>query len=287
MAEGLALFLQEAGPVIKVCLSDVRGSSPREAGASLYVTEKRMHGTIGGGQLEYIAIDEARRMLGRGEAEKRLAVPLGPEIGQCCGGAVTLSFALMDEAQKEAEIAAERKALDALHHVYIFGAGHVGRALARALHLLPVRPILVDSRAEELALVDVPVEQRLSALPEAEIRAAPPASAFLILTHDHALDFLLAREALARADAAYVGMIGSKSKRATFSHWLKREAPDQAEALLPSLVCPIGRHDHVRDKRPEVIAAMVAAELLGVLLRDLPSGQSGPDAHAGQADRIF
>jgi xanthine dehydrogenase accessory factor len=282
MAEGLALFLQEAGPVIKVCLSEVRGSSPREAGAPLYVTEKRMHGTIGGGQLEYIAIDEARRMLGRGEAEKRLAVPLGPEIGQCCGGAVTLSFRLMDEAQKKAEIAAERKTLDALHHVYIFGAGHVGRALARALHLLPVRPILVDSRAEELALVDVPVEQRLSALPEAEIRAGPSASVFLILTHDHALDFLLAREALARADAAYVGMIGSKSKRATFSHWLKREAPDQAEALLPSLVCPIGRYDHVHDKRPEVIAAMVAAELLGVLLRE-----PAADAPAGQANRIF
>ena len=265
MAKGLAHFLETAS-VVKVSLGAIKGSSPREAGASLYVSAGGLHGTIGGGQLEYIAIDEARRMLTRGEANKQMDVPLGPEIGQCCGGAVSLHFTQMDEALKADEIASEQRQHEAQPHVYIFGAGHVGRALARALHLLPVKPILIDSRAEELALVDLPVEQRLAALPEAEIRTAPPASAYLILTHDHALDFLLAREALGRKDAAYVGMIGSKSKRATFSHWLKREEPTLAANRLAALICPIGAHEMVRDKRPEVIAAMVAAELLTVLL---------------------
>ena len=235
------------------------------------MTPDRLHGTIGGGQLEYIAIDEARRMLARGERERKMAIPLGPEIGQCCGGAVTLAFSLLDDSLKLAEVEAEQKALAALPHAYIFGAGHVGRALARALLPLPLKPILVDTRPEELALVDVPVEQCLTALPEAVIRNAPSSSSYLILTHDHALDFLLAREALARDDAAYVGMIGSKSKRATFGHWLKREVPDQAANQLSALICPIGASKGVRDKRPEVIAAMVASELLTALLAMQPS----------------
>jgi xanthine dehydrogenase accessory factor len=81
----------------------------------------------------------------------------------------------------------------------------------------------------------------------------------LILTHDHALDFLIARAALARTDLAYVGMIGSATKRATFAHWLKREGED--DRLMTRLTLPIGGNA-VRDKRPEVIAALVAAELL-------------------------
>ena len=266
MAKGLKPFLQKSQNVVKVMLYEVKGSSPREAGACLYVSSTDLFGTIGGGQLEYIAIDEARRMLKRGETAKEMAVPLGPEIGQCCGGAVTLTFALMDENQKAEDVKAEQQHQTSLPHVYIFGAGHVGRALAKALYLLPVRPILVDSRAVELKLCDVEVEQRLTPLAEDEVRSAPPASVYVILTHDHALDFMLAREALCRTDAAYVGMIGSKSKRATFGHWLKRQEPESADACLSFLTCPIGARDGVRDKRPEVIAAMVAAEVMTILL---------------------
>nr|WP_321455491.1 xanthine dehydrogenase accessory protein XdhC [uncultured Cohaesibacter sp.] len=266
MAKGLKPFLQKSQNVVKVMLYEVKGSSPREAGACLYVSSTDLFGTIGGGQLEYIAIDEARRMLKRGETAKEMAVPLGPEIGQCCGGAVTLTFALMDANQKAEDVKAEQQHQISLPHVYIFGAGHVGRALAKALYLLPVRPILVDSRAEELELCDVEVEQRLTPLAENEVRSAPPASVYVILTHDHALDFMLAREALCRTDAAYVGMIGSKSKRATFGLWLKRQEPESAVACLSFLTCPIGARDGVRDKRPEVIAAMVAAEVMSVLL---------------------
>ena len=150
-------------------------------------------------------------------------------------------------------------------HVYIFGAGHVGDALATALSLAPVRTLLVDTRQQELRAFQVPgVDTCLTSLPEAVVRDAPSRSAFVVLTHDHALDFLIAAEALRRDDAAYVGMIGSKTKRATFKNWLSREAGHPA--LLDRLVCPIGGAA-VKDKRPAVIAALAAAEILTAVLR--------------------
>ncbi|WP_394699159.1 XdhC family protein [uncultured Cohaesibacter sp.] len=101
-------------------------------------------------------------------------------------------------------------------------------------------------------------------LPEQEVRLAPPGSAFIILTHDHALDFLLAREALSRDDAAYVGMIGSKSKRGTFKHWLLDETGEEGKILFERLTCPIGGAQN-KDKRPAVIAAMATAEVMVAL----------------------
>ena len=139
------------------------------------------------------------------------------------------------------------------------GAGHVGRALARALTPLPVRVRLIDSRAEELAQAGC-VPQTLTALPEAEVRRADPGAAFVIVTHDHALDFLIAVEALARADAGYVGMIGSASKRAAFLRHAARAGVDAGP-----LTCPIAAHAP-RDKRPAVIAAFAAAEIMAALM---------------------
>ncbi|SNY90064.1 xanthine dehydrogenase accessory factor [Cohaesibacter sp. ES.047] len=261
MTISLQSFLEKHDTIIRVELMDLKGSSPREIGATIFVTESAIHGTIGGGQLEYIAIDEARRMLRLRQGVKNLSVPLGPEIGQCCGGVVALHFSLMDHRAKRLAIGREDREIATRPNVYIFGAGHVGRALASNLRLLPVHAIVVDSREEELALCDPVVEQRCTPLPEQDVRTAPPGSAFVILTHDHALDFLLAREALSRADAAYVGMIGSKSKRGTFKHWLSGEEGKDAPALYERLTCPIGGSAS-RDKRPAVIAALTVAEVM-------------------------
>ena len=173
-ARDLKAFLAAHDPVAEVRLTRVRGSAPRDAGAAVYVAPTAIFGTIGGGQLEYMAIDEARAMLTRGEDSGFMDVPLGPEIGQCCGGRVEIALRRLtaeDKARAAAELAEQEMGYP---HVYIFGAGHVGRALARCLSLLPVRPILVDPRPEELALCDAPVETRLSALPESEARTAPP-----------------------------------------------------------------------------------------------------------------
>jgi xanthine dehydrogenase accessory factor len=219
-------------------------------------------GTVGGGQLEYSAIDKARQMLLGGNPCAHLEIKLGPEIGQCCGGEVVLKLERLDGKRCLELVRHEQIAIEGRPHVYIFGAGHVGNALARAFALLPVRTILVDQRESELKIAFGLVETVHSAMPEGLVRLAPPGSAFLVLTHDHALDFLIVREALARSDAAYVGMIGSKSKRGTFKHWYLREGG--TSAAFSQLVCPIGG-SKVNDKRPAIIAALAAAEVMTAL----------------------
>ena len=126
---------------------------------------------------------------------------------------------------------------------------------------MPVHAVLVDSRQEELDRAGPKVEKHLTALPEEAVRTAKAGSAFVVMTHEHSLDFLIVREALLRGDAAYVGMIGSKTKRASFERYAARQQP---AVDASGLICPIGAQGS-RDKRPEVIAAFVAAEVIAVL----------------------
>ncbi len=259
--QNLKTFFVEHSQVANVSLTRVRGSSPREKGTQMVVSKTAICGTIGGGQLEYMAIDEARAMLKRGASSAIMNIPLGPEIGQCCGGQVEIQLTHMSDIDKETLCQAIMQEAEAFPHVYILGAGHVGRALADFFEKLPVRTILVDSRAEELRQCNALVELRQSAIPEDDIRIAPKGSVFIVLTHDHALDFLLTAEALGRRDAAYVGMIGSKTKRASFKNWYHR---DVGKLSISALTCPIGATGS-HDKRPAVIAAFVAAEVITAL----------------------
>ncbi|MDP3895815.1 MAG: xanthine dehydrogenase accessory protein XdhC, partial [Mesorhizobium sp.] len=169
-------------------------------------------------------------------------------------------IALVDEELRAAipeRVAAE----DALRpHVYLFGGGHVGHALAAALSLLPLRVMVVETRADALEGMPAEVGTLLTPVPEEAVREAPAGSAFVVLTHDHALDFLIVAEALKREDAAYVGMIGSQTKKATFRSWYFREAGGN-ETRFARLVSPIGG-GAVNDKRPAVIAALAAAEIM-------------------------
>lgn len=253
-------FLAEHPKSALVEVTEAKGSTPRDAGAFMLVSKDAIWGTIGGGQLEYMAIDNARALL-RGNGLPEMNIPLGPEIGQCCGGRTRLAFTTMTPAVIETLRHRLENEHETFPHVTLFGAGHVGRALLHALSPLPFTLTVVETRAEELRFIPSDIRTRLTALPEAEVEKMPAGSGALILTHDHALDFLIARAALARADLAYVGMIGSATKRATFAHWLKREGED--DGLMARLTLPIGGNA-VRDKRPEVIAALVAAELLTV-----------------------
>ncbi|WP_029616952.1 xanthine dehydrogenase accessory protein XdhC [Pseudorhizobium marinum] len=257
----LPAFLAAHPQAILVAIDEARGSTPRDRGTVMLVADKAIWGTIGGGQFEFMAIDNARALLAGG-GETEMDIPLGPEIGQCCGGRTRLSFSLV--TPEIARSLGERLSQEAEQNpsVFLFGAGHVGLALARALAPLPLAVTVVETRAE--ALLDVPdgVAARQVAMPEAMVADIPAGGAVVILTHDHALDFLIAREALVRPDLPYVGMIGSATKRATFASWLKREGDDGG--LIDRLVLPIGG-TAVRDKRPAVIAALVAAELLTVL----------------------
>ncbi len=264
--ELLDRFRGDQATAALVTVETARGSTPRDAGTWMVVGPQATLGTIGGGQLEYMVIDAARAMLARGADHQTLDIPLGPEIGQCCGGRTRLSAVRLDGPGWDALRARAVEERMALPEVLIFGAGHVGRALGATLALLPVRPVLVDQRMEELHLAAPGLDMLLTPLPEETVRSAAPGTAYVIMTHDHALDFLVAREALARGDAAYVGMIGSRTKRVSFERWLaETEAEDGARTSTTALVSPIGAAGRP-DKRPEVIAAFVAAEIMQHLI---------------------
>lgn len=256
-------FLAANPQAVAVTISAVKGSAPRERDAVMLVGRDGIAGTIGGGQLEFMAIAQARAMLGGDEACQTLDVPLGPEIGQCCGGRVEAVLRRIDDALAEDILDAARR-IDALRpQVFVFGAGHVGKALYAQLSLLPVEAILADTRAEAVAPFAGDDNVRHVAVPEMLVEQARPGSAFVVMTHDHGLDFLVMSAALRRGEAAYAGMIGSKTKRATFARRFLEEGGTQAE--LDRLVCPIGASS-VDDKRPAVIAAMTAAEILQAVL---------------------
>jgi xanthine dehydrogenase accessory factor len=227
----------------------------------MFVSEDARHGTIGGGRLEHGAIGAARALLARGDLAETLDIPLGPEIWQCCGGRVEIALSRMSTQDKRAALDRAAEATASRPMVQIHGAGHVGRALADLLQHLPMRCVVIDGRASELALCTALVETRLTPLPEIEISSAPPGSAFVVLTHDHALDFICTAAALQRTDARYVGLIGSATKRARFQRFAKQ----QCDSLdTQALICPIGAQGS-QDKRPEVIAAFVAAEVLAAV----------------------
>ncbi|MDO5603977.1 MAG: xanthine dehydrogenase accessory protein XdhC [Paracoccus sp. (in: a-proteobacteria)] len=231
-------------PTIRIRILSTHGSAPREAGTEMIVSATGISGTIGGGRLEFDAVGRARQMIVTGEAAAEISVTLGPGSGQCCGGRVRLSL------DRAAPSAPEPRPV-----VLIFGAGHVGRALAQIMRDLPFSVELLDERPDQLALAPAGITARLTTLPEAAIRAAPPAAAYVIATHDHGLDFLLVAEALRRNDATYTGMIGSATKRARLEHALRAQGLDPA-----GLTCPIGA-GQIRDKRPEIIALFTAAEI--------------------------
>lgn len=256
-------FIADHPHCVLVDIIATKGSAPRDAGTFMLVSAEALWGTIGGGNLEFVAVDHARRMLAGEEVTSALSITLGPNSGQCCGGVVELAFRAVDADLTEA---LERQTRDERQHypeVYLFGAGHVGRALAEALQRLPLRLVVVETRADEIQTLPKGVDSRLTPMPEALVCDIAPGGAAVILTHDHALDFLIAAEALRRQDLGYVGMIGSKTKRGVFSHWLTREG--LADVATERLVLPIGA-SNIKDKRPEVIAALVASELLQALL---------------------
>lgn len=257
--DALAAFLTPDAPVIIARLASVEGSAPREEGTYMLVSPDRIHGTIGGGFAEYETIAHARQMLRDSRASDERTIILGPDSGQCCGGRLTVSFTALTTDLRTELLAEAQEEEAARRPVMIFGAGHVGKAIAAALVPLPMAVTVVETREAELEGLPSGVTTLLSAMPEAELAALPPGAAVLILTHDHALDFLIAREALLIDGLSYVGMIGSATKRASFAGHFKREGGDAAR--LDRLVLPIGG-SRVRDKRPAVIAAMVAAELL-------------------------
>lgn len=286
-------------PCAMISILASEGSAPRGAGTRMLVTASGQQGTIGGGQLEFRAVEQARAILDHPAGTWRIQdYPLGPLLGQCCGGRVRLLIEHLDPAALDwlrdaapghllattfregrlergvfvretatlqsargerpqpgtriVELVGERP-----RPVYLFGAGHVGQAIARHMTGLPLQLAWFDTRPE-MAEID-----GVTGMDEADVahcvQAAPANAAICILTHDHPLDYHLTLAALGRDPVAFVGLIGSSTKIARFRSRLK--ADGIGDAALARLTAPIGILG-IHGKEPDVIAISVVAQLL-------------------------
>jgi xanthine dehydrogenase accessory factor len=256
--QAAALQWQAAAlPAVLVEVAAARGSVPRGDGTRMLVSADMVLGTLGGGHLELQAIAQARERLISGfSAAPVQHVALGPSLGQCCGGALDLRYAPLQAAEVAAwALPPPRFTLQ------LYGAGHVGRAIAKLLADIDCRVRWIDEREAEFPPDPLPPHiERLCVEPvEAEVSQAPPGACHLVLTHSHDLDLALTRAILARGDFAWFGLIGSRTKRARFERRLRQRGVD--EALIGRMVCPIGLAG-VAGKEPAVIALAVVAQLL-------------------------
>ncbi|MCJ2186746.1 xanthine dehydrogenase accessory protein XdhC [Novosphingobium beihaiensis] len=286
-------------PCALVSVLAAEGSAPRGAGTRMLVTAEGQQGTIGGGQLEFRAVEQSRAILDHPRGTWRVQdYPLGPMLGQCCGGRVRILVEHVDPAALdwlhdaelgrmletvleeggvtrrvfERETATRQSARgerpgvgtrmvepvgERPRPVYLFGAGHVGQAIARHMTGLPLQLAWFDTRPELEAIDGVTVvrEEDIAHC----IEEAPADAAVVILTHDHPLDYHLTLAALGRDPLAFVGLIGSSTKIARFKSRLK--ADGISEDALSRLTTPIGVPG-VRGKEPDVIAIAVLAQLL-------------------------
>ena len=249
--------------VALVTINATRGSTPQGEGASMMITEEgAISGTIGGGALEYAVINEAVHLMKSGTTGIiKKHYPLGPDLGQCCGGSVEIELGIFDRSMR-ADIQSKRDAIrhDASTPLYVFGAGHVGRALVMALAPLPFTVTWIDERAE-IFPDHIPrnVNAKRIDNPLDEIGNIPHQGFCLVMTHSHPLDLALVGAALQRNDLAYIGLIGSATKRARFESRLRQSG--HGAAALKRMICPVGLPG-LYGKEPAVIAASIAADLL-------------------------
>ncbi len=244
----LARLEQTGEPCVMVTVLEDKGSVPRSAGTKMLVTRERLVDTIGGGHLEHIVTKVAREMLlAKEQTLKVERFNLGPRLGQCCGGMATLSFEPIGVAQ---------------NHLILFGAGHVAKALINIVATLPFRITWIDERENEFPeQLPSGVTKLISDDPPGEVRTLPPNSYILVMTHNHQLDFELAKAIIKRGDTRYFGLIGSLAKRKKFDRRLEQRGFSQAQ--INTMVCPIGL-SNVTGKHPAEIAVSVAGELISL-----------------------
>ena len=246
---------------VLVSVEATQGSAPRDAGAWMAVFGADVVGTIGGGHLEFQAIAQARRLLDSGQGEPLRQYALGPSLGQCCGGVVQLRF----ERVGAADVTALQARLAVrLAPLALFGGGHVGKALVNTLATLPFAVTWIDSR-DEIFPQQLPahVVCEHSDPVQAAVAGLASHSRVLVMSFSHAQDFDIVAACLqrqrARGDLPYIGLIGSRTKWATFRHRLEERGFLASE--LSQVTCPIGLPG-ITGKEPEIIAVSVAAQIL-------------------------
>ncbi|KJZ18826.1 xanthine dehydrogenase accessory protein XdhC [Loktanella sp. S4079] len=230
---------------IRITITKTAGSTPRDAGTQMMVWSDRIEGTIGGGRLEWDAISEARQMLTQGKSQQSQTISLGPQLGQCCGGSVSLRW-----EQADALAPQDTRPL------WIYGAGHVGRAIVNVMAPLPDFEITwVDTHANRFPKTDQTI--LVAASPEQVVKHAPDNADHLILTYSHDMDFALCH-AILSGPFHHAGLIGSATKWARFRKRLA--ALGHSGEQLSRIACPIG--DPSLGKHPAALALGVATAMI-------------------------
>jgi xanthine dehydrogenase accessory factor len=280
--EAVAQCQQDGAPYVIVTVISIAGSTPREAGSKMVVTDAQSIDTIGGGHLEFDAIKTAREMLsggtcgegtcGEGTRGKNNAsteirsYPLSSKLGQCCGGAVKVLFEVCNRHAQ---------------HIAIFGAGHVAKALVPILAQLPLRISWIDSR-EDLFSHPLPanVKMVVEEAPETEVRGLEENTWLVILTHDHQLDYRITEQALKYPALPFVGLIGSQTKAKRFITKLEHRGFNESD--LARLATPIG-DTSIPGKRPIEVAVSIASQ---IIQRLHASEDNNQDTAVTNADRF-
>lgn len=239
-----AQLTEQSVAFVLVTLLGSAGSTPRTAGTKMVVTAEGTFDTIGGGHLEYQAMAKARDLLAHNKACQHVEhFPLGASLGQCCGGSVSVLFEV---------IIADQLYLD------IYGAGHIAHHLVPLLAALPIHIRWIDNR-EGFFPESTSAKTYFTDDPVAEVKQAPKDSAFLVLTHNHQLDFDLAKAVLTHHPSSWLGIIGSRTKSKRFFSRLEQRGFTAAQ--LANMHCPVGLKA-VQGKLPMEVAISIAGQLI-------------------------
>ena len=241
---------QQGQAYVLVTLVGVSGSTPRNSGTKMVICKDDIYDTIGGGHLEHKAIKYAHKMLDAGKDSQHLEhFQLGSNLGQCCGGNASVLF------ESFAAVGV---------NIMLFGAGHVGKALIPILAQLPCQIKWVDSRDDQFP-TDVALYHNVHKVvnedPELEVANMPENSYYIVMTHNHQMDFDISQAILKRGDFTYLGLIASDTKWRRFQQRYKHRDIDQKQ--VARMNCPIGLAQ-VGGKLPIEVAVSVAGEIINI-----------------------
>ena len=247
-SQAIAQLENEGTDYVIATVLTTSGSTPRVSGTKMVITGENIYATLGGGHLEFKVIEKARELLSTGQTNQTFEqFQLAANLGQCCGGAVVILFETM---------ISQSMLLD------VYGAGHVAQALIPILAQLPIKIRWIDSRSDVFPQ-QIPdnVQKIVDEEPAQQALLAKANSVFLILTHNHQLDFDLTETIIKRGDALWLGVIGSETKAKRFRHRLKHKEFNQLQ--IDTMICPVGL-EQVSGKLPMEVAVAISGQLIAL-----------------------
>ena len=245
--------------IVKAKIFNVKGSSPNKINDIMLISNDTIFGTIGGGNLEYLVVNEAKILINNKVNKKSLNIPLGPGIGQCCGGYVQIKLSLHNNSSDA--LKNEKSYEDGNTNLYIFGAGHIGQAIIKKLENINFNTFLIDSREDFLKMKNINnINYLLSKKPWEIVHRLKENSYFVVLTHSHDYDLKILNEVL-KKNFTFLGLIGSKTKKNRFFKRLIDNGHNKS--LVEKIECPIGINIG-NSKEPDEIAFSIITRLISI-----------------------